>query len=81
MYDALVESILEAAGLAAETVLFALLTGIGVLSEQIGLADVTSGQTLGYWYVYVGAIALYAGVYLLGYKRLLSRVRDRLTTA
>lgn len=81
MYEAFAESLLEIAGVAAETALFAALTVIGVLSEQIGFADVTSGHLVGYWYVYVGAVALYAGIYLLGYKRLLPRLQARLATA
>ena len=81
MHEVLVESILEVAQLAVETVLFAVLTTVGVLSEQIGLADVTAGQTVGYWYVYVGGVTHYAGVYLLGYKRLLPRLRARLAAA
>jgi hypothetical protein len=74
MQDAAIEGILELIGTGVEAVLFAILTIAGVISEQIGVTSVSSGDLIGLWYVYVGVIALYAGVYLIGYKRLLPRV-------
>lgn len=74
MQDAAIEGILELIGAGVEAVLFAVLTIAGVISEQIGVASVSSGDLVGLWYVYVGIITLYAGLYLVGYKRLLPRV-------
>jgi hypothetical protein len=78
MSNSLVESGVELALLAIETVLFGTLTTLGLLSEQAGLSSLSGGETLGLWYVYMGGVALYAGVYALGYRRLLPRVRRRL---
>jgi hypothetical protein len=52
-----------------------LLTVVGALTESAGLANLLAGQSmLGLWELWMGAIALYAGVYMLGYKRLVARV-------
>jgi hypothetical protein len=66
---------LEALGFVAEVLLVGALTTVGVLSEAVGVSSVTGGDALGLWYVYVGAVALYAGVYMLGYRRVLPRLR------
>lgn len=56
-----------------------LFTGIGILGEQAGLADVLSGDpTLGAWELYIGTWALFVGLYLLGAKQVLPRLRGRL---
>ena len=75
MKDALVETMIETGLFVIETVLIGVLTTIGLLSEQIGVSSLTSGETLGLWYVYVGAISLYAGLYVVGYERVLPRLR------
>jgi len=75
MRDTLVEPFLEAAVFLVELGLFVLLTALGVLSEQTGIETVTSGDTIGFWYVYMGFAALYFGLYLVGYERLLPRLR------
>ncbi len=82
MQEAIIEPLLEAAVFGVEVALFVLLTAAGVFSEHIGLETVaTSGDTIGLWYVYVGFVALYVGVYLVGYDRLLPRLQQRLQSA
>lgn len=60
--------------LSASAVLFAVL---GMLSEQAGLASLATGQlAVGLWFVYMGALALFVGLYLLGYQEVAPRLRS-----
>jgi hypothetical protein len=65
----------ELAGLVLSLLAAGLLTVVGALTESAGLANLLAGQSmLGLWELWMGAIALYAGVYMLGYKRLVAQV-------
>lgn len=58
------------------------LTAAGVLSERAGLTSLAGGQTaLGLWYLYVGTLALFVGLYLLGYREVWPRLRGLRRTA
>lgn len=59
----------------------ALLTYEGVLSELSALSQLLGGGEtgLGLWYLFVGAVALYAGVAMVGGELLLPRLRARLS--
>lgn len=47
-----------------------LLTTVGLLTENAGIADTLAGPSVfGLWEVGMGLLLLYAGVYMLGYKR------------
>ncbi|MEF8782357.1 MAG: hypothetical protein V5A39_09825 [Haloarculaceae archaeon] len=74
MREALLALAEEAITVAFEAALFGVLTTVGVISEQFALADLTSGEMLGLWYLFMGALALYAGVYIVGYERLIPRL-------
>lgn len=51
-------------------------TGIGLLGEQAGVANVLAGDlTIGAWELFVGTWALVFGVYLLGFKQVLPRMQ------
>lgn len=53
----------------------AVLTTLGVLTEGAGVANLADGHTaLGLWYVYMGGVALYVGLYLLAYRMLRPRL-------
>lgn len=53
-----------------------LFTGVGLLGEQAGLANVLAGDpTLGAWELFIGTWALFVGVYLLGLKQVVPRMR------
>lgn len=54
---------------------------VGIETVLFDVLTVTSGQTIGYWHVYIGALALYARVSLLGYKRLLPQLQGQLAGA
>ncbi|MFW5918754.1 MAG: hypothetical protein ACOCSF_00980 [Halanaeroarchaeum sp.] len=53
-------------------------TVAGALAESAGLQNVLAGQpAVGLWEVWMGAVALFVGIYLLGYNRLYRRYRGR----
>jgi Kef-type K+ transport system membrane component KefB len=78
MSDSAVAVVEEALTVVVEVVLFGVLTTAGLVSEQFALADLTSGEVLGVWYLFMGALALYAGLYAVGYERLLPHLTRRL---
>jgi len=54
-----------------------LLTVAGALTENAAIADLLAGQsTFGLWELWMGGLLLYAGVYMLGYKRLWRGLAD-----
>lgn len=77
MEDALFELVAETVVLGIEIILAVVLTVIGLFSEQMGVVNVNGGDMLGLWYLYIGALTLYAGVYVLGYERALPHVREQ----
>lgn len=51
------------------------LTTAGLLAERAGLQNVLAGQAaIGLWEVWMGGVALFVGVYLVGYRRVLPRL-------
>lgn len=52
------------------------LSTLGVYIENLALSAFSTGQIkVGFWLLWMGAAALYGGLYLLGYTELLPRVR------
>lgn len=48
----------------------------GALAESAGLQNVLTGHAaIGIWEVWMGGVALFVGLYLLGYNRLYRRYR------
>lgn len=48
------------------------LTAIGLLGESAGVSNLLAGDlAVGLWEVFVGALALYVGLYLIGVKEFL----------
>lgn len=79
------EVLYETAGEVAATALVALGAGVvtlaGLLAEESSIQALLGGHAItALWYAYMGAIALYVGVYLLGYREVRPRV-DRLRSA
>ena len=69
------ESVVELLGFVLSVLAAGLLTVVGALTESAGLANLLAGQsTLGLWELGMGALALYAGIYLLGYQRVVRRL-------
>ena len=74
------EIVVEAAAEVVAVVLFTLGAGVlavaGVLTEQAGVANLSTGHVaLGAWEVLMGGLALFVGLYLLGYREVLPRLR------
>ncbi|MFB6223572.1 MAG: hypothetical protein ABEH86_07870 [Haloarcula sp.] len=69
------ESAPELLELLLSTLLAAGLTVGGTLIEQAALAELSAGVSIfALWEVYMGTLLLYAGVYMLGYQRVLPAV-------
>ncbi len=75
MYEAIVELVVGSWEVLGVGVAASVLTVLGVLGELTGLQRVMVGNTLGYWFLFMGAVALYAA-YTLTVDELLPRVRD-----
>lgn len=79
VYSWLTESGLELAAVAFYALASGALTYAGLLSESVGLQQFTAGETaVGLWFLYVGAVALYAGLYVVGYGTAWPRLRRML---
>ena len=83
MGEALVDTVVEVAVIVVAGFGSIGVTAAGWLAERAGLSNVLAGDlTLGLWELWMGTIALFIGVYLLGYRnvwrRLLAVRRRRL---
>lgn len=75
MHEFSVESAVELLGVAVELVAMVVLSVVGVLAERAGLTSLASGpEPVAVWLLLIGTVALYAGVYMLGYQRLFRRL-------
>lgn len=68
--------------LAAELIAFvglgiigSVLSLLGFSMETIGFTSLTSGElVIGLWYLYMGSLALFVAVYLIGFRELPGRI-------
>jgi len=68
------ELVAESLVLILYTLVAAALTIGGVLVEYTSLQHVGAGDlTVGLWLAAIGAVMLYAGIYAIGYQKLVSR--------
>jgi len=71
------ESVGELFGLLLAAAAAGLLTLVGTLTENAGIADLLAGQAIfGLWELGMGGLLLYAGLYMLGYKRVWLGLRN-----
>ncbi|MBV0900482.1 hypothetical protein [Haloarcula salina] len=69
------ESLPEVLELVLSALLATAFTAGGALTEQAALSDLSAGvSAFGLWELYMGLVLLYAGVYMLGYQRVLPAV-------
>lgn len=75
------ELLAEFVSLAVYAVLAAAFTVVGVFAENAGLEHLGSGDLfLGAWFAALGLVLLYAGVYAVGYQKLVLRATEALGT-
>lgn len=75
MYDSVLDLAIEAFVVLAEVLLTGAAITLGLFAEGASLSNIAAGETvLGLWFAYMGTLALFVGVYLLGYRRLVGRV-------
>jgi hypothetical protein len=76
MTETLADGLLELLAILAAGVGAVVLTGLGVLAEQAGLQNLALGNlSVGAWETAIGAVVLFAGIYLLGYGQFWQRLR------
>lgn len=76
MDEVLYDSLGELLGLIGTAVVSGVLTLFGALTERAGLQELQAGHsTIGAWEVAVGLLALYVGLYLVGYGEVWPRLR------
>ncbi|WP_049928155.1 hypothetical protein [Halopiger goleimassiliensis] len=69
------ELLVESITLLLYTAVAAALTGGGLIAEYSGIQQLGGGEmTVGLWLAGIGCVMLYAGVYGIGYQKLLTRV-------
>lgn len=79
MYSSVTETGLDLATVTFYALVSGTLTYAGLLSETTGLQQFAAGETaVGLWFLYMGAVALYAGLYVLGYGTAWPRLRRTL---
>jgi hypothetical protein len=72
------EAVVELVTIVGSVLAAGLLTLGGVLTEQAGAHELLAGHsTLGAWEAGMGALLLYAGIYLVGYQQAWRRLRAR----
>ena len=78
MYELLVEAGGELLAVLAYSFATSILTLLGVLAERTSLQQYAAGQDASaVWLAFMGAVALYAGLYMLGYRGLLTNLLAR----
>ncbi|MDS0282692.1 hypothetical protein [Haloarcula onubensis] len=75
------ESVVVVPDLLVSLVFAPLLTVVGGVTEQAALATLSGGvSTFGLWELYMGLLLLYAGVYMIGFGKLLPALGSRIGT-
>ena len=75
MYELLLELLVEFWAVVGLGLATSVLTGLGIMAELSGFHQVTTGDSLGYWFLFMGGVALVAA-YLLAVDELLPRLRE-----
>ena len=75
MHDSVLDAALEGFVFVVEVVATGLAVAFGLFAEGASLTNLAAGNTsLGFWFAYMGTLALFVGIYLLGYRKLVGRV-------
>lgn len=73
------EILMDAAAELISFVVYGILAAVfgyaGFVWEEVGISSLLSGDmVMGLWYVYMGSLALYVGIYLIGYREIPARI-------
>ena len=75
MHDSVLDAALEGFVFVVEVVATGLAVAFGLFAEGASLTNLAAGNTsLEFWFAYMGTLALFVGIYLLGYRKLVGRV-------
>ncbi len=75
MHEVVVDIVADVVAVVLLSVGATALALVGMLSEQAGVTSLATGNlALGLWYLYMGGLALFVGLYLLGYQQVAPRV-------
>ena len=75
MHDFVLDAALEGFVFVVEVVATGLAVAFGLFAEGASLTNLAAGNTsLGFWFAYMWTLALFVGIYLLGYRKLVGRV-------
>lgn len=75
MQEIFIEVLLEVGSLVAYFAVFGALTALGLIAEYSGIIRVAAGETIGYWFLLMGLVAIVAGV-KFGRDRAFPRLRQ-----
>lgn len=82
MPEIALEPLVDALAPVLELVAMIALSAVGLLAERAGVAHLQTGvDPVTIWFFAIGVVPLYAGVYLIGYRTLLPRLRGAVTGA
>lgn len=72
------DSLAEGVALVGSALGSTVFTLVGIVAEYAGIQSLAAGHsTVGAWEVWLGAVALFVGVYLLGYREFRQRLVER----
>lgn len=72
-------SVSELVSLLLAAVAASLLTAVGAITENAGISELLANPSVfGLWEVGMGALLLYVGIYMLGYRRVWTGLRQQL---
>lgn len=75
MYDSALDVVFEVLILLAEVLATGVAIALGLSAEMASISNFGVGNTvLGLWFAYMGTLALFVGVYLLGYRKVAKRL-------
>lgn len=77
MNELVSESFAELVAIVGSALGSVIFTSIGLVVEHSSVQNVVAGHSaVGFWEMYMGAVALFAGLYLLGYRECWPRLMD-----
>lgn len=75
MQEVALDLVAELVAIVGLGVIGSVLSLLGFSMETLGLTSLTSGElVIGLWYLYMGSLALFVAVYLIGVRELPARV-------